>query len=98
VQVTDKLKKEKESANPYGSIGTVTGVPIANNTQVMGGANTKIESKVVAQGAKNASVVAKQPSIAELLAKFNISYKTNQSVVRMPGCALRIAALGCKPV
>lgn len=79
------------TANPYGSIGCTaggknTGSSCANKTKVLGATSKNTTSHPDApdtEAGKN-----NMPSSHVLSDKHNISYRTSQSIVRMPGCAL----------
>lgn len=86
LQVLRANQIAKAGANPYGSIGCFAGssteTSVANKTQVLGSTNKHSASHPDAQNTEAGKEKASSHPISE---KHNISYKTSQSVVRMPG-------------
>ena len=87
LQVLRAAQIAKAGANPYGSIGSLAGdrsteTLAANKTQVLGSTNKHSASHPDAQNTEAGKEKASSHPISD---KHNISYKTSQSVVRMPG-------------
>jgi hypothetical protein len=87
-QVTVKDGKGTVGANPYGSIGAAQGTKSeligASKEQVCGA--TK-ENNTLQPGTKDTASDDKiRTSVHALTEQRNISYKTNEVIVRMPGC------------